>query len=123
MSPQSKAALEAGGCEYISADAGSSEEQQITDVENLISRGCGRGDHPGSEHASDQARGDRQPRMQGIPVIAYDRLIEDANTFYVSFDNVLVGQLMAEVIFDQVPTGQLHHRQGQRLRRQLRLPA
>jgi D-xylose transport system substrate-binding protein len=42
---------------------------------------------------------------QGIPVIAYDRLIEDANTFYVSFDNVLVGQLMAEVIYDLVPTG------------------
>ena len=41
----------------------------------------------------------------GIPVIAYDRLIEDANTFYVSFDNVLVGQLMAEVVFELVPTG------------------
>ena len=38
-------------------------------------------------------------------MIAYDRLIEDANTFYVSFDNVLVGQLMAEVVFDLVPTG------------------
>ena len=35
-----KAAIEAGGGEYISADAGSSEEQQITDVENLISQGA-----------------------------------------------------------------------------------
>ena len=38
--PAIQAALEAGGCEYISADAGSSEEQQITDVENLISQGA-----------------------------------------------------------------------------------
>ena len=34
--PAIQAALEAGGCEYIQTDAGSSEEQQITDVENLI---------------------------------------------------------------------------------------
>jgi D-xylose transport system substrate-binding protein len=98
------AALEAGGCEYIQADAGSSEEQQITDVENLINQGADvvmilaqntLAILPAVQAATDQ----------GIPVIAYDRLIEDANTFYVSFDNVLVGQLMAEVVFDLVPTG------------------
>ncbi len=102
--PAIQAALDAGGCEYIQADAGSSEEQQITDVENLISQGADvviilaqntQAILPAVQSATDQ----------GIPVIAYDRLIEDANTFYVSFDNVLVGQLMAEVIFDLVPTG------------------
>jgi D-xylose transport system substrate-binding protein len=102
--PAIMAALEAGGCEYIQADAGSSEEQQITDVENLISQGADvviilaqntQAILPAVQSATDQ----------GIPVIAYDRLIEDANTFYVSFDNVLVGQLMAEVVFDLVPTG------------------
>jgi D-xylose transport system substrate-binding protein len=102
--PAIVAALEAGGCTYIQSDAGSSEEQQITDVENLISQGANvviilaqntQAILPAVESAT----------SQGIPVIAYDRLIEDANTFYVSFDNVLVGQLMAEVIFDLVPTG------------------
>jgi D-xylose transport system substrate-binding protein len=102
--PAIQAALEAGGCSYISSDAGSSEEQQITDVENLISQGANvviilaqntQAILPAVESAT----------SQGIPVIAYDRLIEDANTFYVSFDNVLVGQLMAEVVFGLVPTG------------------
>jgi D-xylose transport system substrate-binding protein len=102
--PAIVAALEAGGCTYIQSDAGSSEEQQITDVENLIAQGANvviilaqntQAILPAVESAT----------SQGIPVIAYDRLIEDANTFYVSFDNVLVGQLMAEVIFDLVPTG------------------
>ncbi len=102
--PAIQAALDAGGCTYIQADAGSSEEQQITDVENLIAQGADvviilaqntQAILPAVQSATDQ----------GIPVIAYDRLIEDANTFYVSFDNVLVGQLMAEVIFDLVPTG------------------
>jgi D-xylose transport system substrate-binding protein len=102
--PAIMAALEAGGCEYIQSDAGSSEEQQITDVENLIAQGANvviilaqntQAILPAVQGATDQ----------GIPVIAYDRLIEDANTFYVSFDNVLVGQLMAEVIYDLVPTG------------------
>jgi D-xylose transport system substrate-binding protein len=102
--PAIVAALEAGGCEYIQSDAGSSEEQQITDVENLIAQGANvviilaqntQAILPAVESAT----------SQGIPVIAYDRLIEDANTFYVSFDNVLVGQLMAEVVFELVPTG------------------
>ena len=102
--PAIMAALEAGGCEYIQADAGSSEEQQITDVENLIAQGANvviilaqntQAILPAVQSATNQ----------GIPVIAYDRLIEDATTFYVSFDNVLVGQLMAEVVFDLVPTG------------------
>ena len=102
--PAIVAALEAGGCDYIQSDAGSSEEQQITDVENLIADGANvviilaqntQAILPAVQSATDQ----------GIPVIAYDRLIEDANTFYVSFDNVLVGQLMAEVVFELVPTG------------------
>ncbi len=102
--PAMKAAIEAGGCSYISSDAGSSEEQQITDVENLIADGADvviilaqntLAIKPAVEAAT----------AEGIPVIAYDRLIEDANTFYVSFDNVLVGQLMAEVIFELVPSG------------------
>jgi D-xylose transport system substrate-binding protein len=42
---------------------------------------------------------------QGIPVIAYDRLIEDPGALYITFDNVGVGALQAEVIYDLVPEG------------------
>ena len=38
--PDDQGRIEAGGATYISTDAGSSAEQQITDVENLISQGA-----------------------------------------------------------------------------------
>ena len=42
---------------------------------------------------------------QGIPVISYDRLIDDPEALYVTFDNVKIGQLEAEAILDVVPEG------------------
>ena len=102
--PDIKAALDAAGATYISADAGSSVEQQITDVENLISQGAqaliilaqdGTAIKPAVQSAIDQ----------GIPVIAYDRLIEDPNAFYITFDNVEVGRMQARAILEAVPAG------------------
>lgn len=102
--PAMKAAIEAGGGTYISADAGSSEEKQITDVEQLITDGADviiilaqnvEAVRPAVASALEQ----------GIPVIGYDRLIADPGALYITFDNVGVGRLMAEVIFDLVPTG------------------
>jgi D-xylose transport system substrate-binding protein len=100
--PDMKAAIEAGGATYISADAGSSVEQQIADVENLIAQGAtaliilaqdGTAIKPAVQSAIDQ----------GIPVVAYDRLIEDPGAFYLSFDNVEVGRMQARAIFEAVP--------------------
>jgi D-xylose transport system substrate-binding protein len=102
--PAIKAAIEAEGGSYISADAGSSEEQQIADVENLISQGADvviilaqnvEAIRPAVASALEQ----------GIPVIGYDRLIADPGALYITFDNIGVGRLMAEVIYDLVPTG------------------
>ena len=102
--PAIKSALEAAGAKYISTDAGSSAEKQLTDVENLISQGAnaliilaqdGTAILPAVQSALDQ----------GIPVIAYDRLIENDGALYITFDNVGVGKLMAEVIYQMVPTG------------------
>lgn len=102
--PTMQAAIEAGGGSYISADAGSSEEQQISDVENLISQGADvviilaqnvEAIRPAVTSALEQ----------GIPVIGYDRLIADPGALYITFDNVGVGRLMAEVVYEQVPTG------------------
>ncbi len=42
----------------------------------------------------------------GVPVIAYDRMINNADVdLYVSFDSVKVGELMAQYCVDRMPTG------------------
>jgi D-xylose transport system substrate-binding protein len=102
--PAIQAALDEAGAQYINSDAGSSAEQQLADVENLIAQGADAliilaQDGTAILPAVQSALG------QGIPVIAYDRLIEDPGALYVTFDNVRVGALQAEVIYDMVPTG------------------
>ncbi|HEV8698296.1 MAG TPA: substrate-binding domain-containing protein, partial [Candidatus Limnocylindrales bacterium] len=39
------------------------------------------------------------------PVVAYDRLIENPGSLYVTFDNVEIGRLEAEAVFAEVPKG------------------
>jgi D-xylose transport system substrate-binding protein len=45
-----------------------------------------------------------QAKAQGVPVIAYDRLIlnSDGVNYYISFDNMKVGQLQAQSLVDQL---------------------
>jgi D-xylose transport system substrate-binding protein len=102
--PAIQEALQAGGAGYISSDAGSSAEQQLADVENLISQGAdaliilaqdGEAILPAVQSALDQ----------GIPVVAYDRLIENPGALYVTFDNIEVGRMQAEAVYEQVPEG------------------
>jgi D-xylose transport system substrate-binding protein len=102
--PAIQAAVEAGGGTYISNDAKSSAETQASNIENLISQGAnvlvvlaqdGTAVKPSVESAI----------SNGVPVIAYDRLIEDENALYITFDNVEVGRLQAETIFGLVPSG------------------
>lgn len=97
-------AIEAGGGSYISSDAGSSAEQQLADVENLIAQGADAliilaQDSEAILPAVSSAL------EQGIPVIAYDRLIEDPGALYITFDNVEVGRLQAAAVYEQVPQG------------------
>ncbi len=119
--PAIKAALDAGGAKYISTDAGSSAEQQLTDVENLISQGAdaliilaqdGEAILPAVQSAIEQ----------GIPVIAYDRLIEDPDALYITFDNVEVGRMQAQAVLGAGPEGELRLHQGQLRRRERGLP-
>ena len=102
--PAIQEALQTCGAKYISTDAGSSAEQQLADVENLISQGAnaiiilaqdGEAILPAVQSALDQ----------GIPVVAYDRLIENPDSLYVTFDNVEIGRLEAEAVQAQVPKG------------------
>ena len=48
----------------------------------------------------------KKAKDQGIGVIAYDRLIMNADIdLYISFDNFVVGRLMAEYLLKEVPAG------------------
>lgn len=99
-----KAALEAAGNEYVSADAESSSAKQLTDVESLIAQGVdaliiNAWDKDAIAPAIEAAAN------EGIPVVGYDRLIEDDRTFYLTFDNVGVGRIIAENVFAAAPTG------------------
>ncbi len=99
-----KAVIEADGDTYISADAQSSNEKQIADIESLIARGA----NALIVLAWDSAAvlpGIAKAKAEGIPVVGYDRLIEDPDVFYLTFDNVEVGRMQARVIFDMVPKG------------------
>ena len=102
--PNLKKTVEDAGGKYISADANLSSEQQLTDVDTLISQGAkvlillaqdNKAILPALQKAKDA----------GIPVIAYDRLIEDPGILYITFDNVLVGKAEAEAILAKVPKG------------------
>ena len=58
----------------------------------------------------------QQAKASGVPVIAYDRLIQDPDTaFYVSFDNQRVGELQGQFIIDQFKAGSLGLKRGANL--------
>jgi D-xylose transport system substrate-binding protein len=97
-------ALKAAGAEYISADAQSSSSKQLSDVESLVAQGADvlvilaqdtQAIIPAVQAAANE----------GIPVIAYDRLIEDPRAFYLTFDNIEVGRMQARAVLEAQPTG------------------
>ncbi|HKG57269.1 MAG TPA: substrate-binding domain-containing protein [Candidatus Limnocylindrales bacterium] len=97
-------AITAKGGKYERADANDKAEQQLTDIDTLINKGAKvlivlAKDSEAIKPAIQKAT------SQGIKVIAYDRLIEDENTFYITFDNKKVGTLMAEELKKIVPQG------------------
>ncbi|WP_299405377.1 D-xylose ABC transporter substrate-binding protein [uncultured Roseobacter sp.] len=99
-----KAALDAAGATYVSADAQSSSAKQLSDVESLIAQGVDAliilAQDSAAIGPAVQAAAD-----EGIPVVGYDRLIEDPRAFYLTFDNVEVGRMQARAVFDALPEG------------------
>lgn len=97
-------ALDAAGVGYVSADAQSSSSKQLSDVESLIAQGV---------DALIILAQDSQSIIpavtaadnEGIPVLGYDRLIDDARAFYLTFDNVEVGRMQARAVLERQPTG------------------
>ncbi len=99
-----KEALEAAGATYISSDAQASAAKQLTDVEALIAQGADAliilaMDKDAIGPAIEQAAN------EGIPVVGYDRLIEDERAFYLTFDNKGVGTIIAETVMAAAPEG------------------
>src|SRR5690606_10769392 len=97
-----KAALEAAGNKYISADAQSSAAKQLTDVEALIAQGADALIIL-AQDASAIGPAVEKAVAEGIPVVGYDRLIENPDAFYLTFDNKEVGRLQAKAVFDVKP--------------------
>src|SRR6478672_2959517 len=102
--PNIQKTVEAAGGKYIDADANLSNEQQATDIDTMISKGAKvlivLAQDPQAVLPSIA-----KAKAAGIPVIGYDRLIEDPSTLYITFDNVLVGKAEADAIIKKVPKG------------------
>ncbi len=99
------AAAEKLGAQISVQSANSDDARQIAQCENLLSEGV---DilvvvpHNGKIMASIV----EAAHKQNIKVLAYDRIINDCDLdYYISFDNVRVGELQAQYLVDRVPKG------------------
>ena len=102
--PNIKSVVEAAGAKYIDHDANLDAQVQLSDVSTFIAQGADviillaqdqNAILPALQEAKDS----------GIPVIAYDRLIEDPSVLYITFNNVGVGEAEASAVLAKVPTG------------------
>jgi D-xylose transport system substrate-binding protein len=99
-----KAQLAKMGASYISTDAQSSSEKQLNDIDSLIAKGAKAlivlaWDKDAILPAIEKAKAAK------IPVVGYDRLIENPYAFYLTFDNVEVGRMQAREILKAKPKG------------------
>src|ERR1700729_1011422 len=99
-----KAAIAAAGDKYISADAQSSAQKQLTDIESLIAQGAN-ALIVLAQDSSAVAPAVQKAVDEGIPVVGYDRLIENPNAFYITFDNKEVGRMQARAVLAAKPSG------------------
>lgn len=93
------------GAEVLVQSADGDDAVQVRQSENLLTQGV---DvlvvvpHNGEIAASIVESAKRQK----VPVLSYDRLIRNSDVdFYISFDNVKVGELQAKYLLDRAPKG------------------
>jgi D-xylose transport system substrate-binding protein len=103
--PGIKAALEAGGAEYLSGGDGQNKaETQASQIATLLAANI----DVLVLNAVDPVA--VMPSLEdaiaaGIPVIAYDRELESDKVLFLTHDNVLVGHMIAEEVAKVQPTG------------------
>lgn len=96
---------EEAGVELIFLDANGDESLQMSQAETLITRNVDilvvlPQNAEACKPMVDQAK------EAGIPMISFDRMIPDADIdYYVGFDNDVIGDMMAEYVFNLQPTG------------------
>jgi D-xylose transport system substrate-binding protein len=99
-----KAIQDGGGSVVDDPDANLDSQKQLSDVDTLINKGAQ------VLVLLAQSQDAILPALQKakdakIPVIAYDRLIEDPYVLFISFDNVGVGKAEAAALLQKVPKG------------------
>ena len=93
------------GAEVLVQSANGDEAKQLSQIQNMLSQDIDALviiaiNSDALSTVVDQAK------AEGIPVLAYDRLINGTDIdAYVSFDNVRVGEMQAEYLVEQVPSG------------------
>jgi len=99
------AAAEKLGAEVLVQSANTDDARQIAQCENLLSQGVDAlviVPHNGKIMASIV----ESAHKQGIKVLAYDRIINDCDLdYYISFDNIRIGEMQAEYLVERVPKG------------------
>ena len=99
-----RATIEAHGAKYIVADAQAAPAKQRADVERLIARGANvliiRAADPQAILPAVKMASEK-----GVPVIAYDRAIEDPDVLTVAYDTAGAGAMMAKAIQAAKPAG------------------
>jgi D-xylose transport system substrate-binding protein len=93
------------GAEVLVQSANGDDMVQLSQAENLITQGI---DvlvvvpHNGKVMGSIV----REAHANNVPVLAYDRMLMDSKVdYYLSFDNVRVGELQAEFLVERQPKG------------------
>jgi D-xylose transport system substrate-binding protein len=90
-------------CEIIYSNANQDASQQLSQAQAALANGAqvmvlDPVDSDAAGAIADQAK------AQGVPVIAYDRLIKNSDgvNYYISFDNEEVGKLQAQSLIDKL---------------------
>lgn len=99
-----KHALAKVGVDYVGMDAQASNEKQMKDIDALVERGV-KAIIVLAWDAEAILPAVRRAHEKGVPVIAYDRLIQDKDVFYITFDNVEVGRIQAREVLRKKPNG------------------
>jgi D-xylose transport system substrate-binding protein len=93
------------GATALVQSANSDDTRQMQDIEALISRGV-RALVIVAHDSKTMARAVEIAHKSKIPVIAYDRMIRDADLdFYVSFENAHIGEQQGEYLVKHLPGG------------------